>query len=205
MKSVCSGVAIAAVLWFVMFSPWTAPHIDFWLVMSASAVILTTYALFSGGSPFTGKNQAMVKSAVEGTAIAIVLWGVFWMGKQASQMIFPFASAQIDMIYNLKGDKADTTVMLLLLFVIGPAEELFWRGFVQRKLSLAYGRLQGFVAAWTCYTLVHIWSGNVMLLLAAAVCGFCWGMLYLLFPERLKAIVVSHALWDAAAFVAFPL
>ena len=58
--------------------------------------------------------------------------------------------------------------------------------------------------ATLCYTLVHVWSGNLMLLLAAAACGFCWGLLYCLLPKRLPALILSHALWDAAAFVFFP-
>ena len=36
------AVAVAAVLWFVMFSPWTAPMVNFWYAMTASAVILVT-------------------------------------------------------------------------------------------------------------------------------------------------------------------
>ena len=63
----------------------------------------------------------------------------------------------------------------------------------------------GAVAVATlCYTLVHVWSGNLMLLFAAAACGFCWGLLYCLLPKRLPALILSHALWDAAAFVFFP-
>ena len=29
------AVAVAAVLWFVMFSPWTAPMVNFWYAMTA--------------------------------------------------------------------------------------------------------------------------------------------------------------------------
>ena len=55
------------------------------------------------------------------------------------------------------------------------------------------------------YTLVHVPSLNPMLILAAMVCGIAWGGLYRLFPKQLPAILVSHALWDAAAFVWWPL
>ena len=43
-----------------------------------------------------------------------------------------------------------------------------------------------------------------MLIMAAMVCGIFWGGLYWLMPNHLKAIIVSHALWDAAAFVWLP-
>jgi hypothetical protein len=45
---------------------------------------------------------------------------------------------------------------------------------------------------------------NFMLIMAAFTCGVCWGLLYRLFPQHFPAIVLSHALWDAAAFVWFP-
>jgi membrane protease YdiL (CAAX protease family) len=51
---------------------------------------------------------------------------------------------------------------------------------------------------------VHLPSGNFMLIMAAMVCGIVWGGLYWLMPKNLKAIIISHALWDAAAFVWLP-
>jgi hypothetical protein len=61
-----------------------------------------------------------------------------------------------------------------------------------------------FVLTTACYTAVHLPSGNFMLIMAAMVCGIVWGGLYWLMPNRLPAIIISHALWDAAAFVWFP-
>jgi membrane protease YdiL (CAAX protease family) len=46
---------------------------------------------------------------------------------------------------------------------------------------------------------------NFMLIMAAAVAGFIWGLAYRFFPERLGAIIISHALWDCAVFIWFPI
>ena len=89
--------------------------------------------------------------------------------------------------------------------LIGPAEEIFWRGYVQRTLSQKLGANKGFIVATAIYTLVHIGSLNFMLIMAAMVCGIAWGLLYRLMPERFTAITLSHALWDAAVFVIFPI
>jgi membrane protease YdiL (CAAX protease family) len=62
-----------------------------------------------------------------------------------------------------------------------------------------------FFATTAIYAFVHIWSLNFMLIVAAAVAGGVWGLLYRLFPERLWALVISHAVWDAAVFVLFPI
>ena len=96
-------------------------------------------------------------------------------------------------------------ISLLLLFVIGPAEEFFRRGYVQRTLSETLNPNKAFIITTLVYTLVHVPSLNLMLILAALVCGVAWGGFYRLFPEKLPAILLSHALWDAAAFVWFPL
>ncbi len=203
MKKTAIAILVAAVLWFVMFSPWTAPYVNFWYMMTASGIILTVLSLLWGErhDPFRPSWRWQL---LWGVCIAAVLWGVFWTGDKLSQLIFDSARPQVDSIYSMKGSMSEPVIALLLLFVIGPAEEIFWRGFVQRRLSVRYGRITGFVIATACYTLVHVWSFNPMLLVAAAACGFCWGLLYCLRPQMLPALIVSHALWDAAAFVVFP-
>lgn len=203
MKKTLTAILVAAALWFVMFSPWTASSVNFWYMMTASGIILTALALLWGKrhETFSPSWQWQI---LWGVCIAMVLWGVFWTGDKVSQLLFDFARPQIDSIYSMKGTMSGTAIALLLLLIIGPAEEIFWRGFVQRRLSGRYGRIGGFIIATTCYTLVHIWSFNLMLLMAAAACGICWGLLYCLRPKMLPALIVSHALWDTAAFVVFP-
>jgi len=203
MKKTVSAILVASVLWFVMFSPWTASSVNFWYMMTASGIILTALALLWGKrhETFSPSWQWQI---LWGICIAVVLWGVFWTGDKVSQLLFDFARPQVDSIYSMKGTMSGTVIALLLLLIIGPAEEIFWRGFVQRRLSGKYGRIGGFIIATTSYTLVHIWSFNPMLLVAAAACGIYWGLLYCLRPRMLPALIVSHALWDAAAFVVFP-
>lgn len=202
-KSTLFSVAIAALLWFVMFSPWTAHLVNFWITMAASGIILTTLA-FRYGRKHEHFTPGWLQQLLLGIGIAVVLWGVFWLGDKVSQWMFDFARPQVDGIYNMKADMPLWSIALLLLFIIGPAEELFWRGFVQRNMEQKYGPWTGFIAATLCYTLVHIWSFNFMLIVAAAACGFCWGILYRFRPQWLPALVISHSLWDAAAFVVFP-
>ena len=63
----------------------------------------------------------------------------------------------------------------------------------------------GFAVATLLYALVHVSSCNFMLIMAALVAGVVWGGLYRFFPDRFSAIVVSHAVWDAAVFLWFPI
>jgi hypothetical protein len=94
-------------------------------------------------------------------------------------------------------------VVLLIALLIGPGEELFWRGFFQENAGARIGRPAGFILASLLYTSVHLASGNIMLILAAAVCGVFWGWLYLRFRSPLLN-GVSHTVWDLLVFVVFP-
>jgi len=197
------SILLAAALWFVMFSQWTAPHLNFWVAMTLSAIILTCLA-----APFLLEHRQEIHwghSLLFGIAIAVCLWCVFWVGDRLSSLLFDFARPQVNSIYEMKDGNATWMISLLLLCIIGPAEELFWRGFVQHKLSLQWGSNLAFVATTAIYTLIHVPSMNFMLTMAALTCGICWGGLYRLFPKHLAAIVISHALWDAAVFVWFPI
>ena len=140
-----------------------------------------------------------------GFVIALFLWGIFWVGDRLSALMFDFARPQVESIYGMKEGSEAWVIGLLLLCIIGPAEELFWRGYVQHSLVKRWGANVAFVATTLVYALVHVPSMNFMLVMAALTCGICWGGLYRLFPSRLPAIVVSHALWDAAVFVWFPI
>lgn len=204
MKRVWAGIVLALMLWTIMFSPITAPNVDFWWTMSCAAIMLTAYSCWANDGwwkslKFNWKNILL------GVGIAVVLWGVFWVGDKLSQMMFSFARPQVDSIYGIKGTESAVKLSLLLLLLIGPAEEIFWRRFAQQKMSERFGQNMGFVLATLCYTVVHISSLNFMLIMAAMVCGIIWGGLYRLMPERFESILISHALWDAAVFIWFPI
>ncbi len=203
LKKTWAGVAVAFVLWFIMFSPITGPRLNFWYAMTTSAVVLTSYT-FWASPKWREQLHLGVGQVALGIVLAAVLWGVFWVGDKLSQLMFSFARSEVDLIYSMKAGSNPTVIGILLLFIIGPAEEIFWRGFVQRTMSQRWSPTVGMVVATACYTLVHVSSLNFMLIMAAMVAGGFWGLLYRIWPKNLTALIISHALWDAAAFVFIP-
>lgn len=197
------GILIATVLWGVMFSPCTAPHVNFWITMTISGIILTSYSLWADKTCLKPIRLGLV-DVLLGIGIAVALWGVFWIGDKVSSWMFNFARPQVDTIYGMKDGENPWILSFLLLFIIGPAEEIFWRGYLQNNLSKRFSPNIGFILTTLAYSLVHIFKFNFMLIMAAAVAGFIWGLLYRFFPNRLGAIVLSHALWDCAVFIWFP-
>ena len=204
MKKLVFTLVVATFLWGVMFSPFTAPYVNFWWMMTASATVLATLAsIFQPGwwkgVKLSGQNVLL------GVAIAVALWGIFWVGDKLSQLMFNFARPQVDLIYGMKEGESAWLLTALMLFLIGPAEEIFWRGYVQQKLQARWTPNAGFIVTTAIYALVHASSCNFMLTMAAMVAGFVWGLLYRFFPERFSAIIISHALWDVAVFIWFPI
>lgn len=204
MKRVVFAIIVAVLLWAVMFLPITAPYVNFWLVMTIAAVVLTTLSTCFMPSVWKGIKFS-IKDILLGVGIAVVLWGVFWVGDKLSQLMFDFARPEVDAVYGIKEGVSPLLLSLLLLFVIGPAEEIFWRGYVQESFARRWNGNKAFIVTTAIYTLVHVPSLNFMLVMAAMVAGATWGLLYRFFPQRFTAIVVSHAIWDAAVFVWFPI
>ncbi|MBQ0016477.1 MAG: CPBP family intramembrane metalloprotease [Bacteroidales bacterium] len=199
-------VVLAALLWFYMFSPWTAGLTNFWVTMAVSGLLLSAISVVFGREWVEDiKGTRKVYQVLCGLGIALLLWILFWVGNWASNLLFGFAKYQITSIYAMKVGLPSWLIALLLLLVIGPAEELFWRGYVQRTLVCEMGKIKGFVITTAVYTLIHVWSFNFMLIMAALVCGVIWGGLYLLRPKWFLALVLSHAVWDACVFVVFPI
>ena len=200
------AISVAALLWFYMFSPWTQGQPNFWIVMTFSGLVLTTMT-FS----FTPDRKELLKvekpllQLGAGILIALLLWCVFWVGDKASSALFDFARHQVDGVYAMKTGLQPSVIAVLLLLIIGPAEELFWRGYVQRTMTKLHDPNTAFIVTTVIYALVHIWSGNFMLVMAALTAGAAWGLIYRFFPKSLPALVVSHALWDTLVFVIIPI
>ena len=199
-----TAIVIAAVLWFVMFSPWTAPHLNFWVMMTFSGLTLTAYSTWA--SPGWWKDIRLdLSNILLGVVLAAVLWGVFWVGDKLSSLMFDFARPQVDMIYGMKEGENPCVLTILMLLIIGPAEEIFWRGYLQKSFSKKWNPNMGFIVTTLMYSLVHVSKFNFMLIMAAAVAGFVWGLAYRFYPEKFGAILLSHALWDCAVFIWFPI
>jgi membrane protease YdiL (CAAX protease family) len=203
MKKVIAPLFISAILWFIMFSPWTAPHVNFWISMGISASILIALSVFIGKDI---KKQCSFnsKDILIGITSAIVLWAIFYIGDFVSSQLFDFAKPQVSNIYEMKTGENTIFLSLLLLFLVGPAEEIFWRGFVQKTWGEKHGEWIAFFGTTIIYALVHIWSFNFMLVMAALVCGAFWGLLYK-YNKNLITLIISHAVWDVAVFIIFPI
>lgn len=199
-KIIISSLIIATILWFVIF---VIKPFNFWIEMALSILLLAAVALFSEKSLISFRNIKL-RNILIGISSAIILYFVFYAGNIISGYLFPFKDAQISSVYSNRAQGSSLLIGVLLLFIIGPGEEIYWRGFIQKNLTKKFGENKGYIFATLLYAGVHIITFNFMLVLAALVCGIYWGWIYKK-EKSLVPIIISHAIWDFTVFVLFPL
>ncbi|MGZ5555823.1 MAG: CPBP family intramembrane glutamic endopeptidase [Candidatus Aminicenantales bacterium] len=199
--------ALAAILFIALFRLRRLGPLDFWAWLALNIIIVVALA-FLIDSSYTQRirqdlSSGVLRKAALGVVSAAALYALFAVGRIVALRIFPFAGAGIDNVYALRAGMPVLRVALLIGLVIGPGEELFWRGFFQERTGATTSRSYGFALTALLYTAVHLASGNMMLVLAAAVCGVFWGWLYSRFRSPVLNII-SHTLWNLLVFVIFP-
>ena len=197
------ALVIAALTFSILFAGF---YFNFWLQMTCTILMLMFLAFWFYGNNL--KKQLIITrsqipfSILLGILSGIFLYFIFFIGNDLAGYLLSFGKAGISTIYEF-GDGVDPRIMLfLLMFIIGPGEEIFWRGYVQKSLTREYGKL-GTGFAILAYAGIHLASGNMMLIGAALVAGVFWGLLYHYY-KNLWVNIISHAFWDAAVFVFWP-
>jgi membrane protease YdiL (CAAX protease family) len=173
---------------------------NFWVKIGATVTVVCLYS-------FLWQRPRIVfrwASLATGLLSAVLLYAVFAAGNALVPYVVGGARTQIGGIYDLGTGSSLVGVFLLLMFVTGPGEEIFWRGFLQDRLERRLGRLSGFAAATLVYGAVHVFSGNAILVLAALVAGAWWGAFYA-WKKDLFSLIVSHAVWSAVVFAVLPI
>jgi len=94
-------------------------------------------------------------------------------------------------------------VALRLAAVVGPAEELFWRGLVQRTAVRRLGLVPGVALSAGAYGGAHLVTGNPALIGAATVAGIYWSI-WAALGAPMAALITSHVVWDIWIFLLAP-
>jgi len=175
----------------------------FWYAMTFSTVLLSVYSMYFQRNTLASIFAFERKFVLIGVVHAVILYGMSRLGVFIFSHFFDGVIPQIESIYQTRSQLSPTIIAPLLFFLIAPAEEIFWRGFVQNKLMKRYGLTKGTIIGICLYSGVHIWALNPMLLLAALVLGIHWSIMYRRYHSIVPGII-SHAIWDTAIFVLLP-
>jgi membrane protease YdiL (CAAX protease family) len=201
------SILLAFVLWGVMF---VFRPLNFWAMLTFSTSLLAALS-YLFGRPLFRAGELTRKNLLWGVLLAVALYGIFWIGNQGLILIshwfpevLPDRLGKINAVYANVGALPPALVGVLLFFPIGFGEEIFWRGFVQRRFGVKWNGLYAFIITTLLYTGVHLSTGNPVLIVAALTCGLFWGGAYWA-TGRLVPVLVSHMLWDPAIFIVWPI
>lgn len=190
------GVAVPA-----FAASFRGPRDRFWSRMTATGVVLGGLALVA--NPRLLRTRIGRREIALGTASAAALYGTFKIGDRFARRLVPGGDDQIRDIYALRELAPREETAARLVAIIGPAEELFWRGLIQEAVMRRYGRWTGAAIAAVAYSAVHVTTGNFTLMGAAGVAGAHWCVLYAA-GVPMGALIVSHCAWDVWIFLVQP-
>ena len=190
MKLLALAVAAAYTAFGLTFR---GPRERFWDRMTITGAVLG--ALAFAADRCARRTRIGPAEVGLGLASAAGLYGLFRLGDTTARQVMPRGGEEIGSIYALRALRPRGEVAARLALAIGPAEELFWRGFVQPRA--------GYIASTALYGGAHVVTENWTLVAAATVAGAYWGLLRAL-GLPLGALVVSHVAWDIWIFLIAP-
>ena len=198
-KVVCPVIAGAVLLaclgWGITFG--LAGH--FWLKIGLSVIVVVAYSFIWQRPNLSFRST----SVILGVASAALLYLVFLLGNAIAPIIVHEAPSQVGGIYGLGTGTNRILVALLLLFITGPGEEIFWRGFLQSRMQDRWGTYRATLPRPPSTPVSTSFPATSILVLAALVAGAFWGALYL-WRRDMALLIVSHSLWSAVIFAVAP-
>jgi membrane protease YdiL (CAAX protease family) len=197
-KLLAGSLALAYGLFALTFR---GPRTQFWNRMMVTGLTLGGLSLRT--QPRLRKTRIGPKDIATGLVSAAGLYVVFQIGDRIARVILPKGASEIDDIYALRRLGNKQAIAARLVSIIGPAEELYWRGVVQHRLMEMFGKPLGTALGTAAYGGAHIVTGNFTLIGAASVAGGYWGALYAMGVPA-GALIVSHAAWDVWIFLIAP-
>ena len=177
------------------------PRSRFWQRMTRTGLGLGALALATQGE--LRRVRPRPADVATGVGIAAALYGVFQVGDRAARRIMPSGAEALGDVYELRSLRPKGEIAARLAGVIGPSEELYWRGLLQAELARRLGPVRGAAVATALYGGAHVVTGNPTLVGAATVAGAGWSALAAL-GVPMPALVVSHVVWDIWIFLVQP-
>ncbi|MEW8987914.1 MAG: CPBP family intramembrane glutamic endopeptidase [Bacillus sp. (in: firmicutes)] len=190
------GVLIAHLLMFFTFEDKNV----FWYIFTASMLVMISYSIIHEEIE---DDTPTISYLTLGVASGLGLFGLFWLGSFLIDLLnLPFAN-QISRLYSRYSPDLFWHYLVLVL-IIAPGEEIFWRGFIQKRLSQYFNVKLSISLSVLLYASVHLYSGEFILVLAAIIAGMAWSALYA-WKRSMPLVIVSHIVFDLLLFVFLPL
>ena len=172
----------------------------FWYIYTASmACLLTlTFRLERPHNDFKLKDTLVI-----GFLSGILMYMITWTASKVLPAVHPPLQDQLEDLYILLSPTETWQYFVLILLII-PGEEIFWRGLIEKRLLTHIKAVPAVLLSTLLYAFPLIFSGNLLLVLAGIGGGLLWGVIYA-WKRSLTLVIISHLLFDLMLLAAFPL
>jgi uncharacterized protein len=133
----------------------------------------------------------------------VCLYVLFLLGNFLLQIVDLPLKGTVSKLYKQMSPTEIWQYIVLFLIII-PGEEIFWRGFILKRLLKHMNWILSIVIATLLYTSVNIYSESSHLIIASMVAGILWSSLYV-WKRSIPLLIVSHLVFDLLLLVLFPL
>lgn len=190
-----SGILIAHLLLFLTYQD----NKVFWYIFSATMLFLISYSILMEKME---DEASLLTYVVIGIVSGLLIYSVFACGNIIINYFdLPFAN-QITKLYN-RYAPTELWHYIALVLIIVPGEEIFWRGFVQKRILKKTNWVWSIILSTIFYSTVQIYSFQMIHIVAALVGGTIWGLLYV-WKRSVPLVVVSHLTFSLLTFVFLP-
>jgi len=176
----------------------------FWYLYTAAMLFCMSFAIANNKNNYT-IEQSLTNKIIYGVISGLVLYAIFFLGNLFIDWLHLSDLAKdVNKLYKILSPNTFWHYLVLFVIII-PGEEIFWRGYVQKKLS-EHGLQSSLVIILSTilYTLPMLYSQNLALVVAGAAAGLMWAILYQR-RNSVALVIVSHIIFNLMLLVILPL
>lgn len=181
----------------------SARLLGIWLAIGGAAVVLGIAVLVLDRAASRATLRPSLRLVLLGTVVGGMMTAATHLLYPLLIATAPFIARDTAFLYSaFRAPSLAIASLALVPVILG--EELVWRGVVQAALVQRCGSWAGISLTAAAYALAHAPLGSPVLVLAALLCGLCWGALRIA-SGSLVPTLVAHLLWDALVLLWLPL
>lgn len=175
----------------------------FWYLYTASMLFCVSFAI-GFGQLASNHNKQSLLNIFFGICSGIVLFALFYASMQLIDLLnLTSLTKDVTKLYTIYGPETSFHFIILFLLII-PSEEIFWRGYIQTKISENFRSLIAIPLSVLMYALPLLYAQNTALLLAGIFAGLVWSLLFH-WKKSLSLVITSHLVFDLLLIVVLPL
>ncbi|MBC1965671.1 CPBP family intramembrane metalloprotease [Listeria welshimeri] len=172
----------------------------FWYLYGAGMLFLLSFVIFNDDLK---KEFSFTKGILPGIFSGIVLYIIFYIGAFILKVMPGGLDNSVEAAFN-KYSTNSLIIWSLLIIAIIPGEEIFWRGFVLKRLNQYFNHWFSNIFAAVLCMMMMLPSGNFAAIIGIFVASLVWNVMYSYRPSLLM-VYLSHLTFAFLLLAALPI